>query len=112
MNQSALMSGLMVIFSVLLTGCAPESDTAAPDSSALTSSIESGEAVFMANCSPCHGEGGRGPALSSIQSLTPEARGNAIRNHPTAGQIPQRLPAAQLAQLLDFFENPPGKSAE
>ena len=112
MNHSPLMTGLMLSFSVLLIGCAPDSNTAAPDTSAKEASIQSGEEVFMINCSPCHGEGGRGPALSSIQSLTPEARGNAIRNHPTAGQIPQRLPAAQLAQLLDFFENPPATSAE
>ena len=91
--------------SVLLVGCAPDNDPSA--SSVPQTTAMSGQEVFMVNCSPCHGEGGRGPALSSIQGLSKEARGNAIRNHPTAGQIPQRLPAAQLGQLLEFFENPP-----
>ena len=101
MNQTRRLSLLLLaVAALMLTGCAPEGGSSSRSSSM------TGEEVFMVNCSPCHGEGGRGPALSSIQGLSPEARRQAIRNHPQAGQIPQRLPAAQLGELLEWFDDP------
>ena len=102
MNRASRLSLLpLTAAALLLTACAPEGGSSSGSSSM------TGEEVFMVNCSPCHGESGRGPALSSIQGLSPEARRQAIRNHPQAGQIPQRLPAAQLGELLEWFDNPP-----
>ena len=45
--------------SVLLVGCAPDNEPSA--SSVPQTTAMSGQEVFMVNCSPCHGEGGRGP---------------------------------------------------
>ena len=61
--------------------------------------------VFNDNCSVCHGAGGRGPALSEIKALSSADRRDRIRNHPIAGQIPQRLPAIQLSDVIEFFES-------
>lgn len=99
MKPANYLSTLTILFSGLLIGCAPENP---PQETNVR-----GADVFAANCSPCHGAGGRGPSLDSIRSLSSEDRGNAIRNHPTAGQIPQRLPTAEIGELLEFFANPP-----
>ena len=65
--------------------------------------VERGEQVFMVNCGPCHGPGGGGPTLAKIKALSPAERGDKIRNHPEAGLIPQRLPANELLDVIEFF---------
>jgi mono/diheme cytochrome c family protein len=92
---------LALTASGLLLGCAPDDVPQKP--------TIRGADVFEVNCSPCHGADGRGPSLASIRALSAEDRRNAIRNHPTAGQIPQRLPTAELGELLNFFEAPPAE---
>ncbi len=83
----------------LLVACAQDSE---PDKSP----AERGALLFAENCSPCHGVAGRGPSLEDdIRALTPEQLRAAIRNHPTAGQIPERLPAARVQDIIDFFES-------
>jgi len=80
----------------------------APDSSGTTGGMgatERGEQVFNDSCGACHGTGGRGPALSEIKALSTDDRTDRIRNHPIAGQIPQRLPAHQLSDVIEFFES-------
>ena len=56
------------------------------------------------NCGVCHGTGGRGPALAELKALSSAERRDRIRNHPIAGQIPQRLPAHQLSDVIEFLE--------
>ncbi len=65
--------------------------------------VERGEQVFVVNCGPCHGPGGGGPALEQIMALSPAERGEKIRNHPLAGRIPQRLPANELLDVIEYF---------
>ena len=96
---SGLAPCLLACSMILLSACAPESGGSASGPQA----VERGGAVFDENCAVCHGAGARGPSLDGIKALSPAERGDRIRNHPVAGQIPQRLPANQLADVLEFF---------
>ena len=99
-NRSATI-GLLSLVVLTLSACAPENGGTASGPEA----AERGEQVFLENCGVCHGEGGRGPALSEIKALPSAERRNRISNHPIAGQIPQRLPANQLSDVIEFFES-------
>ena len=83
----------------LLSACAPDRDN-----DGQSARRADGASLFETNCSACHGELGRGPSLDDIRALSPDGLRSAIRNHPTAGQIPQRLPAAELQRLIEFLE--------
>jgi mono/diheme cytochrome c family protein len=96
-KQAARSSWSLAIACLLLGACAPEQrDSAA--------SIKRGGELFDENCSPCHGAQGRGPSMDDIRSLSPDGLRAAIRNHPTAGQIPERLPAARVQEIIEFLE--------
>ena len=87
---------LLLPMSAVLMGC--ERPAQEPQASA------SPQEVFMENCGPCHGPGGRGPALEELQALDSEALRAGMRNHPTAGQIPQRLSADTIDKLIRFLD--------
>lgn len=87
----------LVLACALLAACAPEQDK--------TSAVDRGSALFDENCSPCHGAQGRGPSMDEIRALSPDGLRAAIRNHPTAGQIPERLPAARVQEIIEFLED-------
>jgi len=89
---------LTIALAALLTACAPDSaGTQQP-------TAERGAALFEENCSPCHGQQGRGPSMTEIRALSPEGLRSAILNHPTAGQIPERLPAARVQDIIEYLE--------
>ena len=96
----AILSLGASLVSVALAGCSPESGGTRSE----PASADRGEQVFIENCSVCHGAEGRGPALAEIRALSSSTRREKIRSHPIAGQIPQRLPANQLADVIEFFE--------
>ena len=116
MNQTNLAShrkwpsalGMISCAVLLISGCAPD-----PESQFIErQSPARGATVFDYNCGFCHGAEGRAPALSEIRSLSTTERRNKIINHPIAGQIPQRLAAHELSDLIEFFEseeNPGGR---
>jgi mono/diheme cytochrome c family protein len=83
-----------------ITACNPTGDSAGGGP---TGTARGGQ-IFDENCGVCHGAGGRGPALSEIRSLPSSERRDGIRNHPIAGQIPQRLPANELADVIEFLD--------
>lgn len=83
-----------------LTACGPAGDNGDDAANAMAA----GEQLFQEQCSACHGPAGRGPSLETLQALSPEALRDGIRNHPKAGEIPQRLPATQLQDLVNFLE--------
>jgi mono/diheme cytochrome c family protein len=93
--------GMLCCAFLILSACAPDSGGTADG----PQGAERGEQVFNENCGACHGVGGRGPALSEIKALSSADRRDRIRNHPVAGQIPQRLPANQLSDVIEFFES-------
>ncbi len=62
-----------------------------------------GAETFVAECGACHG-GGRGPAFSDLASLSTDQFRAMLQAHPVAGAIPQRLTAAQLGALIEFFD--------
>ena len=99
-TRPATIGALSCAF-LALSACAPESSGTAggPDT------VERGEQVFNDSCGVCHGAGGRGPTLAEIKALSSADRRDRIRNHPIAGQIPQRLPANQLSDVIEFFES-------
>ncbi len=98
-HRAVILACLLTILLALLAACAQDSE---PDQSP----AERGARLFAENCSPCHGLAGRGPSLQDdIRALNPEQLRAAIRNHPTAGQIPERLPAARVQDIIEFFES-------
>ena len=86
------------LLALLLSACSPD------DLPAKQSTKESGAAIFKENCSYCHGPDRRGPAMDELHALTSDELRKALREHPTAGQIPQKLPAIDLQALIEFIE--------
>jgi mono/diheme cytochrome c family protein len=84
---------------VFLAACAPDS---ADDGNA-AKYVAAGAEVFAENCAVCHGESGRGPALSDLRSLSTADRAVRITKHPDAGQIKERLSAIQILNLVDYL---------
>lgn len=96
--RRAINSACMpIVLCALLTACAPESGPS-------EQRVVDASALFQENCGPCHGQQGRGPSLNDLRALAPDELRAAMRNHPTAGQIPQRLPAASVQMLIEFIE--------
>ena len=93
--------GILASLVLFASACAPESADVAEEPRA----AGRGEQVFDENCGVCHGPGGRGPALTELKALSSADRRDRIRNHPIAGQIPQRLPAHQLSDVIEFLES-------
>lgn len=103
MRRSIETAALGVWYCTFLLLSACGSDSNGPDRD--PQAAERGEQVFHENCGPCHGPGGRGPRLSELKALSPAERGEKIINHPIAGRIPQRLPANELLDVIEFFES-------
>ena len=93
--------GVLSCSFLALSACAPENG----GTSSGPEAIDRGEQVFSDNCGVCHGAGGRGPTLAEIKALSSTDRRDRISNHPIAGQIPQRLPAKQLFDVIEFIES-------
>ena len=102
-RTSPAVAGVFSLAILFLSACAPDGGPATGGPQ--TTDNGGGEAVFNENCSACHGAEGRGPKLAEIKALPADELRNRIRNHPIAGQIPQRLPANQLADVIDFLES-------
>jgi len=94
-------TGILCCGIVLVSGCAPDSDRPLGE----PQSAERGVQVFDYNCGYCHGAKGRGPSLDELKSLSGTERRGKIINHPISGQIPQRLPANELADLIKYLES-------
>jgi mono/diheme cytochrome c family protein len=63
-----------------------------------------GSETFIAECGGCHVDG-RGPRFVELGRLSEEEFRGRMRAHPVAGAIPQRLTAAQLGALIEFFDS-------
>ena len=101
-----LPAAVVILVAGLLSACSPSvapQDESGDDPG--TDGVSAGEMLFDENCAPCHGAEGRGPSLQTLKSLSPEDLRSAIANHPTAGQIPNRLPAAEISDLIEFLED-------
>ncbi len=98
-SSKTAVLGVWTCAVLLLSACG--SDGGGQDSK--PQAAERGEQVFIVNCGPCHGPGGGGPSLAEIKALSAAERGDKIRNHPLAGRIPQRLPANELLDVIEFF---------
>lgn len=85
------------VLAALTTACSPDTEQG-------QRAGDRGESLFDKNCSACHGEQGRGPSMDDLHALEPAELRAAIRNHPTAGQIPERLPATQVQEIIDYIE--------
>lgn len=91
---------------LLLAACGPaqEPEAEAPAAEPTNDASMIGEDLFAKNCGACHGPAGRGPSLETLKALSSEDLRQAILNHPTAGQIPSRLPANEIGDLIEFLE--------
>ena len=97
-SSQRLPRSLLALLPVCLLLAACERPAQPPQATA------SPQEIFMENCGPCHGPGGRGPALEELQALDSAALRAGMRNHPTAGQIPQRLSADTIDKLITFLD--------
>ncbi len=92
---------------ILLAACGPAEEPpaeAAATEQAQEAATMTGQDLFATNCGACHGPAGRGPSLETLKALSSEDLRQAILNHPTAGQIPSRLPANEIGDLIEFLE--------
>ncbi|MDJ0926775.1 MAG: cytochrome c [Gammaproteobacteria bacterium] len=96
-RSSRSLLPLLAIGIAALAACAQES--APPVSGGL-----SGEDLFEENCSACHGKG-MGPPIEHLRSLSNEEIRAGIINHPTAGQIRERLQADRVDKLINFLDS-------
>lgn len=83
----------------VLAACAPDP---VPDSGEL-----SGQDVFDESCAACHGKEGLGPSLEHLRSLSSAELRAGIMNHPTAGQIQERLRADRVDKLIKYLDESP-----
>jgi len=95
-----IIRSIVIAAAIAVTACTTDS---ADDGNA-PAQIAQGAKVFSDNCAVCHGNNGRGPALSKIQALAPAERADRMRNHPQAGRIGERLTAIQILKLVDFLK--------
>ncbi|MFQ5634086.1 MAG: c-type cytochrome [Gammaproteobacteria bacterium] len=89
---------MLAAICVLISACAPDSGTVEQSNGA-------GAALFDENCSPCHGQAVGVPTMTELRALAPDELRAGIRDHPTAGEIPQRLPAATMQTLIEYIED-------
>jgi mono/diheme cytochrome c family protein len=80
----------------LLGACAPDGT---PEQAAATP-----EDNFVESCGACHGTENNGPTIAELRALSSEQLRAGIINHPTAGQIPDRLTAARIDELIKYLE--------
>ena len=97
--KGPLSFGMILCAISLAPACTPDDDRPLGE----RQSAARGETVFDYNCGYCHGAEGRGPALSELKALSERERRKRIMNHPISGQIPQRLSAHELSDLIEFF---------
>jgi mono/diheme cytochrome c family protein len=90
---------LPVCAAAVLTACSPPAGTAGKGAESATT----GEALFEQHCGACHGPEGRGPSLVALRALSEEELRDAMRNHPPAGDIPARLPASEISDLIEYL---------
>lgn len=93
MNTSIRPAFLLLL---LLTACSPKPTAELAQ--------DKGEDVFAERCAACHGVEGRGPSMAELRALPSEQRREAIRNHPTAGELLERLSAAEIGDLIVYLE--------
>ena len=101
--DSRISATLTICLAGMVSACSPP-DSPSAQSREQAQTIESGAALFEENCGVCHGAGGRGPSLETLQALSPEELRNAIRNHPVAGPVPGRMPANEVSDLVEFLD--------
>lgn len=99
--RAAAAGGMVVSLALLVGACSP--DGSPRESVDKARSAARGQAIFDENCGACHGADGQGPELAQLKALPDAERRDRIRNHPIAGQIPQRLPANELFDVTEFL---------
>lgn len=65
---------------------------------------DEGEKLFAGSCAACHGEEGNGPSMAELRALPSDQLRDAIRDHPTAGELLERLTAADIGNLIEYLE--------
>ena len=80
----------------LLGACAPDD---AQEKAAVTP-----EDMFTESCGACHSVENNGPTVAELRVLNSEELRAGIRNHPTAGDISDRLTAARIDELIKYLE--------
>ena len=86
-----------IMIAVALSACSPEPVE--------EQASNEGEQIFERSCAACHGQAGRGPSMDDIRALSSDELRAAIANHPRAGDVLDRLNAADIGSLVEYLEN-------
>lgn len=62
------------------------------------------EEFFAQSCGACHTVADNAPTIAELGALSSEDLRAGIRNHPTAGEISDRLSAARIDELIKYIE--------
>lgn len=89
-------TGLVGALALMIVGCAQET----------TEELvrDDGEKLFAESCAACHGMEGRGPSMAEIRALPSAELRAAIKDHPAAGDLLERLTAADIGSLIEYLE--------
>ena len=64
------------------------------------------EEYFAQSCGACHTVADNAPTVAEMRALSSEDLRDGIINHPTAGEITERLSAARIDELIKYIETP------
>jgi mono/diheme cytochrome c family protein len=87
---------MLIPLCALLGACAPDD--------AQKNVAATPEDMFTESCGACHSVEDNGPTVVELRALSAEELRAGIRNHPTAGDISDRLSAARIDELIKYLE--------
>ena len=87
---------ILVPVFALLGACG--SETAEEQADATT------DEIFAQDCGACHSVANNAPSVEDLRALSSEELRAGIVNHPTAGNIPDRLTAARIDDLIQYLD--------
>ena len=62
------------------------------------------EEKFAQNCGACHTVAENAPTVAELRALSSEDLRAGIENHPTAGEITDRMTAASIDDLITYLQ--------
>jgi mono/diheme cytochrome c family protein len=65
---------------------------------------EQADAIFTQDCGACHSVANNAPSIEDLRALSSEELRAGIMGHTTAGDIPERLTAARIDDLIQYLD--------
>jgi len=97
LHQKPVISGYMLIpVFAFLGACGSETAEEQADASI--------DEIFAQDCGACHSVAANAPSVAELRSLSSEDLRAGIENHPTAGEIADRMSAARIDDLIKYLQ--------